>query len=171
MRKIYGIICFLLFWISHSTAQEIKGIRIGDQVWMTKNLNLSTPGSDFYNHDEALEKRYGRLYTWEAAQDACPTGWHLPSRRDWEELINFLGGENTAGKRLSIGGDTGFNAMLGGFANLSKCVLLDLYGAYWSSDPYNDTQAWYYYLNSKQSILTKTYCSMNYKLSVRCIKN
>ncbi|HOP31568.1 MAG TPA: fibrobacter succinogenes major paralogous domain-containing protein [Spirochaetota bacterium] len=47
---------------------------------------------------------YGVLYNWPAAmngatssdtnpsgvQGACPTGWHLPSSAEWEELLNYL---------------------------------------------------------------------------------
>ena len=30
----------------------------------------------------------------------CPTGWHVPSDEEWDELIDYLGGENIAGGKL-----------------------------------------------------------------------
>jgi len=32
------------------------------------------------------------LYTWEAAKTACPRGWHLPSRDEWDHLAESVGG-------------------------------------------------------------------------------
>ena len=32
-------------------------------------------------------KKYGRLYTWNAAMKACPTGWRVPDSRDWIGLF------------------------------------------------------------------------------------
>jgi uncharacterized protein (TIGR02145 family) len=38
---------------------------------------------------------YGVLYSWAAARNACPEGWHLPSDNDWKELEKFLGMNET----------------------------------------------------------------------------
>ncbi len=47
-------------------------------------------GYDGYDVSEAKEtdhyKNYGVLYDWNAAMDACPAGWHLPSHEEWVEL-------------------------------------------------------------------------------------
>jgi len=50
---------------------------------------------DSYCYDGKVEncKTYGRLYTWEAAQRACPEGWHLPSDEEWYHLAFHFGGE------------------------------------------------------------------------------
>jgi len=62
---------------------------------------------DFATHiyslkDENTEycDKYGRLYEWETAMTACPKGWHLPTHKEWEELINFNGGLAMLGTRL-----------------------------------------------------------------------
>jgi uncharacterized protein (TIGR02145 family) len=32
--------------------------------------------------------------------NACPKGWHLPTIQEWDDLVAFAGGENSAGKKL-----------------------------------------------------------------------
>jgi len=97
-----------------------KTIKIGDQVWMAENLR-STHYSDgspitfvSYDNDNANVSVYGRLYTWSSSmmgatgsnstpsnvQGIAPDGWHLPSKAEWQKLINYLGGENVAGGKM-----------------------------------------------------------------------
>ena len=90
-----------------------KVIQIGDQCWMAENLkvthfpdgtpiphvpndedwlNLADNNTDaaycFYNNDESLG--YGALYTYAAAKEVCPDGWHLPSDEEWRTLELYL---------------------------------------------------------------------------------
>lgn len=67
-------------------------VTIEDQIWMAENLNYKSEGSlcneDSLHHCE----KYGRLYSWNAAMKACPTGWHLPSESEFETLFLNVGG-------------------------------------------------------------------------------
>jgi len=81
----------------------------------------------YYNNDTSYSNQYGCLYNWFAAvngtigsnsnpsgiQGVCPTGWHLPSKNEWEELDNYL--DNNVYSKLIVGGNTGFNVVLGGY--------------------------------------------------------
>ncbi len=95
--------------------------------WMTKNLNLQLENSCCYDNEPANCTKYGRLYTWEAAKQACfelGDGWHLPTDKEWQKMVDQYGGARNGGakdngngafKALFGGGSSGFAAKLGGW--------------------------------------------------------
>jgi uncharacterized protein (TIGR02145 family) len=117
-------------------------ITIGSQTWMAENLNYDISGSVCYEGRDANCEKYGRLYNWSTAtggasgsslspsgvQGACPVGWHLPSDDEWTELMDYIGGVSTAGKKLKA--MSGWNN--GGFAGVDGNGT-DEYG--WSALP------------------------------------
>lgn len=60
---------------------------IGGTLW-TQSMNISMTGSNCYAGDAKNCGKYGRLYTLAAAKEACPSGWKLPSRADFEAAKN-----------------------------------------------------------------------------------
>ena len=80
--------------------QVYRTVKIGDQVWMAENLNFETDSSYCYNDSAKYCAKYGRLYEWSAAMEACPSGWHLPDTAEWRTLLDAAGGDSIAGTML-----------------------------------------------------------------------
>jgi uncharacterized protein (TIGR02145 family) len=82
-----------------------KTVRIAEQVWFGENLNFEPENGIAwcYGDDGSNCAQYGRLYDWETAKAVCPSGWHLPGRGEWDELVgvvNFAGKGNIASNML-----------------------------------------------------------------------
>lgn len=69
---------------------------IGDARWMRQNLAWEGAGAPFKDC-EAMTPIFGRYYTWEEAQSACPDGWRLPADEDWAAVAEIYGDTSTPG--------------------------------------------------------------------------
>jgi uncharacterized protein (TIGR02145 family) len=188
-------------------------LKIGTQIWMAENLKTTkynngdligttTPATlDIhsetnqkyqwaYDGNESIAAIYGRLYTWYAITDSrkvCPTGWHIPNDAEWETLIDYLNGENTAGSKLKETGTShwqshnedasdeyGFTALPGGSRNLAgNFESKGAYGFWWSSSAHGTENllAGYQVLYFNQTWILSTDNYDFYGLSVRCVKD
>jgi len=128
---------------SLSCGLDGDNVRIGDQVWMAKNLDENVSGSKCYDNEESNCAIYGRLYDWATAmalpancnsnscagqikqkhQGICPSGWHIPSRKDWLALKTAVSGlalilKDISGWKSGGGYDKcGFSALPGSWGN------------------------------------------------------
>ena len=106
--------------------QTYKTVKIGEQTWMAQNLNYKTDSSFCYKDEESYCAKFGRLYLWKdgAEKDACPDGWHVPSKAEFDTLVAVVGGSALAGLSLKASTDWAED----GFPLLSEGTGYDSYG-------------------------------------------
>ena len=184
------------------------GRRYGAKIWMTENLKTSryndgspiitgldntawasnTAGAyAIYDGNVSNNSRYGKLYSWHAVNTGklAPTGWHVATKAEWEELINFLGGSETAGGAMKstiavwdapntgATNSSGFSAHPGGWrAGTSGAYnQLGKSGYFWTSDQRNATSGEYYVLDNNLAGIAHNGATKTFGYSVRCVKD
>ena len=153
-----------------------KTITIGDQTWMAENLAHKSRigGSTFKDQNSNINY----LYSWNTAIKVCPTGWHLPSNKDWNQFSEMLGGIEVAGVKMKS--KTGWKDNGNGTNEIGfNAYPVDGYISWWSStqnysgEYYADVwkSAYSYNLYNKSDELSFYSNQKEIKKSVRCIKD
>jgi uncharacterized protein (TIGR02145 family) len=164
-----------------------KIVKIGRQVWFAENLNYAAKWSRCYEDSPDSCAKYGRLYGWEAALKACPAGTHLPTNEEWATLVDYVGGDSTAGIKLksSTGwhwygdhniadngtDDYGFSALPGGCGIVFDGDAADVggTGCWWSATDDGADVAWGWTMQFYDELVYKD-VSLNFSWhSVRCV--
>jgi len=173
--------------------QTYTTIEIGNQIWMAENLNYQTTNSWWYENSSTNGDVYGRLYTWDDALTASPSGWHLPSDEEWKTLEMALGMSqseaDTEGYRGTDEGSklkstskwynndyasntSGFTALPGGYHQSSSgnfsSIVFD--GNWWSSSEFSGSNAWSRYLSVGSAKVYRSNNDKTHGFSVRCVK-
>lgn len=65
-------------------------VTLNSMTWLGENLRFATPSSVCYEHIDSNCLKYGRLYAYAEAQDACPPGWRLPTGADVRKLHRMM---------------------------------------------------------------------------------
>ena len=149
--------------------------KIGEQVWMAENLNYAADSSWCYKDDPANCAKYGRLYTWDAAMKACPTGWHLTTSAEWDALENAIGEEpETKLKSKEWDGTDarGFNALPAGLRyHYGDFRSMGSNAHFWTATEEDDDYAGNRFLLSDYTGLHSLSYYKSNALSVRCVKD
>lgn len=131
-----------------------KTVKIGDQIWINKNLAVDDGGDGITINKETGE----HYYTWDAAKRVAEKikGWHLPTIAEWDFLAANAGGREVCGNKLKAASgwdddcngtdDFGFSALpagyyFGSFYNLGSSAY------FWTATEYNSSNAYsrYFY--------------------------
>jgi uncharacterized protein (TIGR02145 family) len=165
--------------------QVYRVVKVAGLTWMGDNLNYNAEGSFCLDDDENNCMAYGRLYSWDVAQKACPAGFRVPTHADFEKLWTAAGADFNAGYLLKTNygwkGDTNgndtlkFSAMPAGnrfddgtYGNLAK------FAFFWTADdmsediPAGEARVWY--LTNKSMAFGYTSKAKKFGFSVRCVK-
>ena len=154
-------------FIDSRDGRTYKTIKIGSQNWMAENLNYTTTNSVCFNKDASNCTKYGRLYTWAAANGAkvCPNGWHLPSSTEWEILLAKIDSLFVSGRSLL--------AVLsaGGMYDNGNFFGEGMGSGFWTSSLLDETNAYYMNFFDGEDDAYVDNINKKYGLSVRCIEN
>lgn len=182
-------------------------ITIGSQRWLLENLmttkyrdgtaipNLTLNGAwaadvtgayCWYDNDIANKPIYGALYNYHAVSNVhnvAPLGWRVPTRADWQTLVNYAGGDAIAAAYLKECGTThwnavndcidnvhGFTALPGGIRfHIGIFAGINTAGVWWTSEVYDATQAYLREMSNVAQNVGEDFNEFAYGKSIRCI--
>ena len=154
-----------------------KTVKIGNQIWMNKNLAIDDGGDGITINQETGE----HYYTWDAAKRVAEKikGWHLPTIAEWDFLAANAGGREVCGNKLKAASgwdddsngtdDFGFSALpAGGYCG--SFYSLGSFASFWTATENNGSFAFCRYFVTGASMDSDS----NYKYfqySVRLVKD
>lgn len=174
---------------------------IGTQVWMADNLQFASDSNAYLNPSSpnTLNAVYGRLYTFEEANQACPNGWHLPTDEEWKTLemtlgmsaleadaLNDRGMDEGAQLKSLEGWNSSINAGVGGTDNVGFNALpsgewnpsfgpffhLGEEASYWTATVYDTTgAALMRTLSYDNAGIKRSYTTPKMGFACRCVKD
>lgn len=150
-----------------------KTILIGNHVWMAENMKYNSGKNWCYKDDISNCTQWGRLYDWETAKNICFPGWHLPSKNEFETLLQNVGtSKDEIYNALTRDGKSGFDALLVGTKSEMNFAYMGRGTHYWSSSEDNKGfSAWSLYLYGFSKVVKITSDLSKFGYSVRCIKD
>jgi uncharacterized protein (TIGR02145 family) len=190
MKKILSLFFVTMFFSGLNGQGKFTDNRDGNSyrtvtfsgiTWMAENLRFKAPsGAYFFDNDSNNNLKYGVLYDWKTAKEACPDGWHLPSGAEFQTLMNQFEHKESWGKAAAD--PIAFNIQLGGMQDYEGVFSeMDESGYYWTSTEYDNLSAEYFsYLiidnktvidiSRKEDISDIHGTEKSHKYSVRCVK-
>ena len=158
-------------------------VEIGGRIWMAQNMRYgNVSGNVWPLSNSSFVNQYGRLYSWNAAVEACPPGWRLPVRDEVEDLNNYLLINSLTGAALKLNSwgasssgisynATGFSALPAGFYDFSgaSSQLNGQAAFFWTASEISAFYAHMFLLTIDNQDLRIQESDMNLGFSCRCI--
>jgi len=158
--------------------QSYAIIKIGSLIWMAQNLNAEPSSGkghwwcagdpDEQQHIMENCRMYGKFYDWEAAMNACPTSWRLPSYDDFKYLSDYL--IDDVGLLKS---PAWWNGSFNGYRNENTGDYMEfsINGYWWSSTDAGGNLAYYSYLQQGSKLYYNLTWNKARAYSVRCVQD
>ena|GEM_PF-588480 len=181
-------------------------VKIGTQTWMTTNLrttkyNDGTPIANvtdniewksgsaawcYQDNTAAYNLIFGKLYNGAVVSTGrlCPKGWHVPTKDEWMQLVDFLGGINVAGGKMkstasiwqspNVGADnqSGFSGLPGGIRDdngvFSSAGMIGAWWAFYDGSIY-PVPSGYFLMSVTEAVTYSMSVTVRHGLSCRCI--
>jgi uncharacterized protein (TIGR02145 family) len=182
--------------------KDYSTVLINGQCWLRENLDIGSQINNSqncsscdqtnngtiekfcYNNSAANCTSGGGIYQWNeamqytttpGARGICPEGWHIPTRAEWQSLVNFYGGNGTAGTSLKQCGGGQFCALMVGFSYDQMVQFpwgqLGTETRIWTSDGAGSSSNYYRELQSGSSGISESTRGAREGMSVRCLKD
>lgn len=134
--------------------------RFGEKIWMIDNISFDVPDSSAcYDGDSLNCDLYGRLYTFGAAQLACPEGFHAATDEDFDTL-----------SAVDVA-DFAVTVQFGGYFNQNGiCTLVGEGTYFWTTNEEDASRGFVRNLFSDATNLDKASVDKRFGLSVRCVQ-
>ncbi len=148
-----------------------KTVQIGDQTWLAENMKYITDGIDY--KDSKRPNEYGYLYNWKNASKVCPSGWHLPTKVEFDRLLATIGKGIRASDSLrhpkwdKAKNSTGFGALPVGYCTDDGCTPFADAAYFWANTKSSSSKAYGLYVDSSKATVSSGQKSSY--LSVRCL--
>ncbi len=162
-------------FVDSRDAKVYPTVDIGNQTWLASNLAYEPDSGKYwvYKHRKKKVDRLGYLYSWEVAKDVCPTGWHLPSKSEYEILLQEFASPYVAYKELLFSGNSGFSMInVGIHAHGEFIEYYNNSSKFWTSTEASEKKGNSFLINgSKSEVIINNNDVKKWGLSVRCIKD
>ncbi|NTW54999.1 MAG: hypothetical protein HGB15_09655 [Chlorobaculum sp.] len=183
-------------------------VKIGDHLWMSENLQVTryrngdpipevrdgaywaaqTAGARCsYDNNAENGKTIGMLYNWSAVNDPrgiAPEGWHVATDKEWSELAEALGGDESAGQALKAPGrwsdpgsdsekSSGFDALPSGARRDADggFLMRGQFARFWTSTPASNGKVLARALGFYDNALRGGEVGPKNGFAVRCVKD
>lgn len=66
-------------------------VEVNGTTWFQENIRYQTPNSFCQGDKLKVEHcQYGNYYPYTELEEVCPSGWHVSTLKEWEDIINYL---------------------------------------------------------------------------------
>ena len=142
------------------TATFDEGVVINGVRWATRNVDA--PGTFAQSPEDA-----GGFFTWYDAQNACPRGWRVPTRRELQSLVDAGSQRATKndvnGRRFGSGNNSLFLPMAGHRGSAGGRSE----GWYWSSSSFVEGNGCFLWVSGRPNVSPNA--SSRIRFTVRCV--